>query len=245
MNKTILFAIGLGALVLTSFPKGTQAAQFVHHPDPVAVTEAQYAQLKTETCENPEGGYCIPDFLGSLAHRVVQRVESNDQLYWINTGDGADSVLPYLPDGFYKTGKKKLGTRKYWVVMDGVKRRIKKGNTYARVQQMLANQHGRGISETDFQSLLTSCEYYGGDMIPYTECVAIYNRGQELLEELAGTIVQRVEGDGSLHYIPTTGGNAIELGRRVEGTSLFKFAKKKAQKVSAKKMKNMLPGRLY
>lgn len=245
MNKAILFAVGLGVLVFTNMPSQVNASTFVTDPSPVSVTEAEYQGLLTETCEQPVEGYCIPPFLTSLNGRVIQRVESHNQQYWINSGDGAPSVNPYFADGFYKTGKKE--NRKFYVVMDGVKREVKKGNTYKRTLAMISNGHARGISEADLTSLLLSCEMYDDDdLMAYRECVAEYETATGLWERISGTLVQRVEGDGALYYIPTgRDKNPVKLGRRTNGKSFYAFVKKNAQEVSAKTMRKMLPGRIF
>lgn len=246
MNKAILFAVGLGALVLTNMPSQANASTFVTDPTPVSVTEAEYQQLLTATCDTTDQGYCIPSFLASLKGRVIQRVESQNQEYWINIGDGAPSINPYLADGFYKTGKK--GNRKFYVVMDGVKRQVKKGNAFKRTLGMVSKNHARGISEADFTSLLLTCEMHADkDRMDYTDCVGTYNNATDLWSRLGGTLVQRVESDGSLYYIPSerNDGYPVKLGKQTNGKSFYSFVKKNAEHVSAKKMNKMLPGRLF
>lgn len=246
MNKIILFAVGLGALILTHIPNQASAATFITDTTPVSVTEAQYQQLLTETCDATDQGYCTPAFLASLEGRVIQRVESQNQEYWINVGDGAPSVNPYLADGFYKTGKKE--NRKYYVVMDGVKRKVKKGNAFKRTLEMVGKSHARGITEADFTSLLLTCEMHAEkDLVEYTECVGKYDNATELWSRISETIVQRVESDGSLYYVPSerNDGYPVKLGKSTNGKSFYTFVKKNAEKVSAKKMKKMLSGKLF
>lgn len=227
------FLVLVGTLLC--LPGLSHAAEVLNLPlGAVGLTEATYAELKDGHCYYPEyapddavqvsdGGYCdaiVARFYG----QIVFRAEHFGEMYQINTGDGAPTLMRYLLDGFYKANKK------YFWVADNQRVRIKANNFYTRIL-LTAQAHPASvvpISHDDFFAMLTTCEGpYEGipfDAAAHEECLARIEQGNALYYRLARQVVLDVQNTGALYYIPQNSGLGPQLLPDMTFTSVKEFA---------------------
>lgn len=201
----------------------------------VGVTEATFQQLKDSGCsyESQPGyvktdyGFCAP-LIAQLKDSIVMRVEAHGEQYWINTSDGFPLVNRYLPNGFYRSGKKL-----FWV-QEGFKTQIRKKQAFSTILHKAQQMDGNvtAISNADFDRMLQSCEYHGtGNPATdpqYTACVAEVEKGRATHTKLAGSIVMKVQDGGQLFYVPAGDDtNPVNIAPRVQHDSstisLYKY----------------------
>ncbi len=213
-------------------------------PDAIGVSEEQFQAIKDATCSYD---YCDP-LIEQLQGKVIFRAERHGQMYKVAEGDGVQKLRPFLPNGFYKAGKK------YYYVANGFKIRLKKGSAYRTILQRA--QDGSTmitpLSDYDFQGMVNTCEdyseLYGGTSDQYYECVEQNEVGQRVRERLQGTIVFGAQGTGQLYYLPYIGTSTpypVVLDKKVDQKSFFAFVKDNALKVKKKQMRRVLSGKLY
>lgn len=177
----------LGAVSLLTVAPFVSSARVVDlDPEAIGLTEADYYTLKDSHCYFSEadapsdavksyhsGMFCDP-LLAQLAGQIIFRAQHGGEMYRVNDADGDDSLIRYLPDGFYKA-KNTL----YWVA-NGERVRLPKGDAYRRV--MLVAQRSRG-------------------MITYIKTTSMNTERQAALR---GRIVLIVDDNGRLAYVPDT-----------------------------------------
>jgi hypothetical protein len=156
------------------------------------------------------------------------RVEAHGEQYWINTSDGLPLVNRYLPNGFYRSGKKL-----FWV-QEGFRTQIRKREAFATILHKAQQMDGNvtPISNADFDRMLQSCEYYGTgspatDAV-YQACLDDVAQGRTIHTELAGSIVMKVQDAGQLFYVPAGDDtNPMNIAPRVQHDSntisLYKY----------------------
>lgn len=211
-------------------------------PEAVGIDEETFQVL-----EDINGKGCNPDTSGQtnscpaiakeLNGDIVFRAEAQGEMYrfqFVGAPGAWDGLLErYLPDNFYKADGK------YYWVANGYALEMKKGKAFKKFMRRIGQYEPSytGVSEEDFSSMLTTCEYYGGDRAPYDACVAKYERGQKIGERLQGKIVMRTQLDGSLYYVQPGGYQLFPIGTKKQiGQSLFSVIKQVAAEVSQEVM---------
>lgn len=199
------------------WPLQSQAATIVAPSNTIGVSEETFAEVQAAHCYYDKP---CDDIILQLKDYIVMRVEHYGELYQINGGDGAAAATPYLPDGLYRTPNGK----KLTLVQDGTKiATIKKGEAYKKLIALATSGDATAITETNYADMARTCE--GEDV----DCLASYNRGQDLFSHLRGRLVMRVEENGELYFVDSgtdNGPSALHLIEKRVGTeSLFHYLK--------------------
>jgi hypothetical protein len=206
------------------------------------VTEETFDHLQTATCTY--GGNC-DSLIQSLSRRIIMRIEDKGQMYWVNTTDGLPRLNRYLPNGFYSDGNK------YYLVSEGVRIRLKRGEAYQKLLTV-ARYQGKvsfvtPVSENDFSAMLSSCESYGpGNAATeelYKQCYAIQQKGKMIAERLEGKVIMRVGYGGQLLYVlPDTSDVSIQpLSVDMAPSSFFKYMQINAKAGHEGAVQDMIP----
>ncbi|MFC1598117.1 hypothetical protein ACFL2M_01130 [Patescibacteria group bacterium] len=204
----------------------------------VGIDEALFEDLSSSHCTYEYG--CDP-VIEYFKDSIVFRAQHFGELYWVNTEDGLPTVNRYLPDGFYKAGKK------YYYVSEGGRFRMRKGHAWNRMVEVAGGGAVVPVSEYDFTSMLTTCENYSGvaDDPTYLACVDKYNHGQSLIRRLERKVIMRVEANGELYYVKsglTSAALVIPIKKKMDDGYFHKFIRDNAVKVPSSLMGELVRG---
>lgn len=167
------------------------ATQAVTVPaDAIGITEKTFTELQNATCDYHSEARC-GTLIDQLAGSVVLRVEHAGEMYVVNQPYDLPLIQRWIPDGLYTTGSR------LYLVKNGYRIMLPSGKKLQRIMTVAKNGGAVGVSESDFLALMTTCE--SADM--NDECHQRYNHGQELFEQLGGSMIMRTEHAGELYYI--------------------------------------------
>lgn len=249
MKKVLLTVIGAAMLVACAVPLAGKAAvdqrTVIDFPTgAIGVSEQTYQELQDAYCTYD---YCDP-LVERLHGKVIVRMHHHGEMYLVDRNDGVPRLRSYLPDGFYKAGKR------HYYISNGFRIRLKKGSAYATILKHA--QDGSvvitPVSAYDFQGMINTCEdyseIYGGDSSIYQECVVQSEVGAQVQERLQGRIILTVEGTGQMYYVPYSGLSTpypVVLDKKVDQKPFFSFVKDNALPVKKKQLRRVMSGKLY
>lgn len=235
----ILSTLPVVALVTFFATAGTTHAAVQLPQDAIGVSEETFQLLKSTqsvscTPETVGKSDSCPEIAKKLNGKIIFRAETTGAMYRFEYvgGIGVWSGLleRYIPDGFYSVGHKH-----YWVA-NGYRMRIRKNGGFARfLERMQTYQPSHvGLSQSDFQSLFTTCEYYGGDKTQFDSCLKVVEHAHKLTTSLQGKVVIAAEGDGDAIYIQSP-----ELLHYLSPNDFFKVVKGASMPIRGKVMKHI------
>lgn len=225
----------LGIFCLVALiPTLTKAADITIPDGVIGITEETYHELKNAQCNADVCDAIIQEFAG----KIVMRVEQNGELYRVNEGDGLPVLTRYLPDGFYQAGQK------YYWLNNGTKVELKKGKAFKKILTRIQNGDSEitAISNDNFSKMLISCENYSGNPTDsnYMTCLEEYNIGKALKEKLTRKIIILPETNGVLYYVYPNNNGVVNLTKRINGVSFYKFIKNNSIAVN-KQLMHQIP----
>lgn len=207
---TLILLLAPSALYAVEMPVGT-----------VGVSEATYAHITTATCTYEEYGGC-DDVIESLDGKIISRVDANGELYQVQVGDGAAGpVLRYIPDGFYRVGKK------VYHANSGLLVRIKRGSAYKTLRRVARSSVAVGVSNADLGYLINPEHACDGN----ESCAAYWlNR----VSELEGSILLDVD-TANVFYVKNNpnSGMLMPVSKKVGKKSLFRYMQKNAEVIQS------------
>lgn len=214
------------------------------------VSQTEFTNIKNADCDpfgsgvvqenyvfTDGGSYCNP-LLAPIENRVIKN-ELTGRQYWVNTRDGLPTLNRHLDNGFYKV--KRGGKNNYFWVSNGIRVRMKVKAEVGPFWKAIGHNATLPeagfipVSEVDFARLAATAEAMGTVSAEDTALVA----------KLNGSIIQRVEHDGSLYYVNglfshTEGRADLQVFNDDTAVSVIK---ENAQKRKWKMLRKLVPAR--
>lgn len=197
--KKITIGIASAAMLLSSAAPALAGGSVDIPTGSIGVSAEQLQRIREAHCAyemqpgyivTPLGRYCDP-VIGTLEGTVIHR-EDTGAMFWINTADGLPGVNRYLPNGFYKVNRN--GKMRYYWVSNGVRLKLHmKEDLFAQITQRIVDSPQYSavpVSDSTFSDLEAAKAIYANPT---------YHA--QLVHRLNGSVVMRVEHDGSLYYV--------------------------------------------